>query len=513
MINQKRKNKTFANYIYNLIYQVFILVVPLITTPYISRVLMADGIGKYSFTLSISNYFVLFAALGFSVYGQREIARHENDVLERTKTFWEIIIMRSFPTMLAVGLNILLWTLHIYNEYSSLMLVWCLTILATIFDIGFFFQGCEEFGKLTIRNVIVKCLTIASVFIFVKKSDDVWIYVLCLSAGTFLSNISLWVLMPRRLMRVSAANLKPLRHLKPALRLFLPSVATTVYTVLDKTLIGFIVPGTFEETLETGEKIIKSYANVENGYYEQAEKIVKLMLTLLTSLGTVMMPRNAKEAQENDRIALRKNINNACSYTWVLGVPLMFGVAAVAPALVPWFLGPGYSKCILLIQIFSPLILIVGFSNVFGIQYLIPTGQDKKYTIAIVSGAIANLCLNCFMIYFWWSAGAIIASLGAELLITVLMGFMIRKEIDIKTILKAAIKPLIAGTIMFFSVYFTCINIEASILNTILLVLEGIGIYGLLIIVLKDRAVLLGFEHIKAWRKTRRSSSKNEKDE
>ncbi len=503
--NGHKKKDLKKNYIFNLIYQIFVLIVPLITAPYISRILSAEGVGQYSFTNSLQSYFTLIAALGFGYYAQRLIAFNQDNKHEQSKIFWEIIIVRSFSVCFAVLLNLVLYFTGVYKEYSSLMFWWALNILAIGFDITFLFQGNEEFGKIVGRNVIIKALSVILIFILVKKQSDVWLYVILTSCANLLGNISLWLYLPKYLNKVKRSELKPLRHFWPTVKLFIPTIASSVYTILDKTLIGLLIQDTYvvQETqivngVETVVEVVKKYSDLENGYYEQAEKIVKMCMCVMTALGTVMIPRNSKLYVEGKTEELKNNFYFAIHYVWVLGIPMMFGLAAISSNIIPWFLGDGYDKCILLMQIFTPLIIFIGLSNVFGLQYLIPTGRDKKFTIGILAGTISNLLLNCILIPFFWSYGAIIASLIAEFLVTFTMYLLIRKEISLKEVFKTAIKPLIAGIIMFALVYFLSTVFTSSILHTLALIAIGAVIYLVMLVLMKEEMIYIGVNAIKS---------------
>jgi O-antigen/teichoic acid export membrane protein len=492
---KKQQKKSIAkNYLFNVVYQVFLLIVPLITTPYLSYVLGAEGIGQYSFSNSLATYFTLVAALGFGYYAQREIANNQGNKKEQSKIFWEILIVRFFSTAISTTVCCALGWAGVYKSYTVLMWWWILQIAASEFDITFLFQGNEEFGKIVGRNLIAKILSIILIFTLVKRPDQVWVYVLCFAGSTLAGNLSLWFYLPKYLSRVCFSELHPWRHLVPTLRLFIPTIAVSIYTVLDKTLIGVIIQDTYtvQETqvvdgVETVVEVTKRYSDLENGYYEQSEKIVKMAMTIITSLGTVMIPRNSTEFANGNQEKVKSNIYFATNFVWILGVPLMLGIAAIAPNVVPWFFGKGFEKCVLLMQLFTPLILIIGFSNVFGLQYLIPTKRDGKFTIAIVSGAITNIILDSIMIYFWWSIGAVIATLVAETVVTSVMMIMIRKEISFKRIIFQSWKYLIAGGAMFACVYVTQHYLSPTILNTFLLILEGIAVYALLVLLMRDR--------------------------
>jgi len=477
------------NYIYNLIYQIFVLIVPIIVTPYLSRVLGPEGTGQYSFTYSLTNYFILLAALGFGYYAQREIANHQDDKVAKSLIFWEILIVRLFSVGLSLALTVILNVTGVYGSYSPLMWWWIILIAAQGFDITFLLQGNEEFAKIAIRNVIVKIISVILIFVFVKQPTDVFLYVICFAGSTLIGNLSLWPYLPKMLCRVKFHDLKPLRHLIPTLRLFIPTVAISVYTLLDKTLIGLLITGTETEIVD-GVEVVSKISDLENGYYEQAEKIVKVCMTVVTALGTVMIPRNSNEFASGNLDKIKENVYGATNFVWFIGVPLALGLAAIAGNLVPWFLGDGYDKCVLLIQLFTPLILIIGFSNVFGLQYLLPTQRDGKYTIAIVLGAVINLALNIVCIKYFMSYGAVAASIAAETAVTLIMIIIVRKEISFLKILKQSVKYLIAGGIMFVAVYFTQTVLKPSVLFTFLLILEGVAVYFIALLCLRDKYVL-----------------------
>lgn len=487
------KSNVKKNYLYNLIYQVFSLITPLITTPYVSRVLSGAGVGQYSFTYSLVSYFVLFGALGFGVYAQREIARIQDDKKEQSRIFWEIIIARCISVGITLLIYIGLILSGIYKDYTNLMWILSINVISTLFDITFLFQGNEKFGVIALRNIIIKIVGISLIFIFVKNERDVWIYSLCQSIILIFSNLSLWPSIPKLLCKVKFADLKIKRHFIPTLRLFIPTIAVSVYTMLDKTLIGLMIPGNITSTNEAGEEIVTKISDLENGYYEQSEKMVKMVLTIITSLGTVMIPRNSQEIASGNVDGFKKNIYGALRFVAFLGIPLMFGLAAVAKNFSPWFYGKGYEKVPYLIMIISPLIMIIGLSNVLGLQYLIPLKKDSKYTIAICSGAAINLCLNLILIPLLWSYGAAIATVAAEALVTTTMFVFARKDISFLKIIKDSWKYFVSGIAMFVILFLFFFEFGASILNSCFMVLFGTLIYFVSLFILKDKFFIDGF--------------------
>ena len=485
----KENKKIKKNYIYNLIYQTFLLIVPILVTPYISRVLTPEGVGKYSFSFSLITYFTILGSLGFSYYAQREVAKVQNDLEHSSKVFWEINICRLIPVFLSLIINIILCLFNAYNEYTNLMWIFNINILALAFDIAFYFQGKENFLRLVSTNVIIKLISIISIFIFVKTINDLWIYALINSLAVIFSSLALWIGIHKFLVKVKFSDLKPLRHLKGTIRLFIPTIATSIYTVLDKTLVGLLITDTYVEIVN-GVEVIKKYSDLENGYYEQSEKIIKMAMTVITSLGTVMIPRNSNEFAKGNIEGVKSNIYSTSKFVWLLGFPMVFGFIAVSSNFVPWYFGSGFDKCVYLMMIFAPLILIIGFSNLFGLQYLVPSGNDTKFTIALLTGSVLNIILNFILIPFFWSYGAAIASVIAELGVTIIMGIMIRKEISMKKIICSSWKYLIAGIIMFCACYSIQMLLSSSIINTIMIVLAGIIVYFIMLLILREEIII-----------------------
>ena len=350
-------NKVKKNYFYNLAYQIFSLITPLLVTPYVSRVLGTAGVGQYSFCYAIVSYFVLFATLGFNTYAQREISRVQEDRHAQSTIFWEIFIAR----FVSVGISLIVLFIVIFfgikdDVYQKLLLIMSINVIAIFFDVAYLFQGKEEFGTIVLWNVIIKILGIVGIFVFVKNESHLWVYTLCQSVVLIGSNLALWTRLPKALVKIKIQELNIRRHYIPTIKLFVPTIAISVYTTLDKTLIGFLIPG----IADTGEKI----ADIENGFYDQAEKIVKMAMTIITSLGTVMIPRNSHAIATGNVEEFQRNVSGALKFVFFLGIPIMFGLAAIAFNFSPWFFGPGYEKVPSLMMVFSLLVLIIGLSNV-----------------------------------------------------------------------------------------------------------------------------------------------------
>lgn len=471
------------NYIYNLAYQILTLIVPLITTPYLSRVLGAEAIGIYSYTISITTYFILFGSLGVAMYGQREIAYVQEQKEKRSKVFFEILIMRFIT--LGISMLIFYLTFAKNGQYSIYYKILMLELISNAIDVSWFFQGIEEFKKTVVRNTIVKVISVVCIFVFVRNQEDLYKYFIIYVLSTFLGNISLWFYLPKYTEKINLKDLKIFKHLKPTISLFIPQVAVQIYTVLDKTMIGAIVED-----------------KTEVGFYEQAQKIVKLLLTVATSLGTVMIPRMANTFAKGDNEKVKEYLNKSIAFVMMLAFPLMFGVVSVVGKFVPIFYGSGYDKVTILINIIIPIILIIGLSNVIGSQYLLPTKKQKELTTSVIIGAIVNFILNAILIRKWQSIGASIATVIAEFTVTGTQMYLVRKDINIKNIFKISQKYLMASIIMFIVSLILGTVINNNIVSIIVQMISGIIVYFSVLLILKDEMLLEGAEIIKKIKKT-----------
>lgn len=470
--------KIIKNYIYNLSYQLLVIIVPLITTPYVSRVLGATGVGTYSYTNSITQYFILFGAIGLNLYGQREIAYKQNNKKEYSQKFWEIFCLKCLTLSLSI---IFFYVMAIsYRKYSSIFLIQIIDIISSIFDISWFFQGIEDFKKIVIRNFIVKISGVICIFIFIKSSNDLWLYVLCYSLTIFLGNISMWIYIPKLIQKISFRTLNLKEHIKPALMLFIPQIAVSLYTLLDKTMIGILTNN-----------------EAEVAFYEQSQKIVKIALTIVTSLGTVMLPRIANVFASKDYQKIHLYMKSTFKFVFVLGLPITFGIIGITENFVPWFFGDGYDKVVLNMIIISPIIFIIGMSNVIGTQYLLPTNRQKQYTISVICGSITNFFLNLILIPYFLSYGAAVATVIAELLVTSIQMYFVRNDFQLISIFADGLRYLLYSIIMGAVVYFAGTLMSSTVITTFIQCSMGVIVYMLLLIISKDDLIFGLLQKIK----------------
>lgn len=460
------------NYIYNLMYNILLIVIPIILTPYVARTLYADGIGAYQFTYAIVSVFVLIASLGTNMYAQREIAFNSKDKTERSKIFKSILIIRIIMTVI-VSIVYLIITL-ISKNYQVLLLIQYIFIIANMFNITWLFQGLEDFKKTATRGIFFKVLSVICIFMFVNSKNDLILYTFILAISNLLSSLSLWVHIKEIIVSVKLVKNDILKHIKPTILLFLPVAAIYVYTYVDRIILGL---------LSTESEV---------GFYSQSESIVKLIMSVITSLGAVMLPRITKLLSENKKEEINEQVKKSIKFVITLGLPMVAGLILSARLFVPWFLGDGYDPCILLIQVLSPLILIIGLSSVTGQAILIPLNKQKEYTLTILSGAIVNVIINCLIIPSYGAIGASISTLIAELIVNITQQIIVFKllKLNLIEIIKLNLKPVLSTIIM--SVVLLVINtyLSPTILNTLAFVIIGVIIYFISLLILKDELIL-----------------------
>lgn len=504
----KKKEKVTnikLNAIFNAIYQVLILIVPLITTPYISTIFASDVMGSYSYGYSLVQYFVLAANFGFTIYGTTLIAKYRNNKLEENKKFWGLMYCKTFLDIIILGLYFaILFSGVLYNgafplNDEKIYLLFSLNIFASLLDTTFLFQGKEKFINLCIRNLIVKIVSTALIFIFVKVETDYRIYVLIISCSYFFSGFITLISTPfmvSKPVKVSFAELK--EHFKQSLIYFLPSLATTIYTVASKSILGAIQGDSFQ-----------------SGYYEQANKIIDTIVTVVSSINTIMMARMAYLYATHQEEEIKRKTDKTIQLYCVIALPSFFGLIAINDYLTLGFLGSNYEGSIILIYILAVKVLFIPISTITDSIYYIPKNLYVKRTIFLCSGAAFNILVNTLLVYFFSSIGASIGIVLTEILVSFLYVWGSRKDIDYTAFFKDIWRTLIASLVMFgvtFGLKFIMhdgigyllplMNIDSEriiyFVTAVILVVIGVVVYGVLLLILKEpltTGIALGFKN------------------
>lgn len=459
-------NSIFKNLSYNVVLQLVLMVLPLVSIPYVSRVLGAEGIGAYSFTLSLTQYFIIVGTLGTALYGNRQIAYVRDDKTQLSKNFWSILIIR----MASTAVSFLIYVLMFYStsNLQALRVIQSFHILAQMIDITWFYVGLEEFKRIVSRNLLIKLSGLALIFILVKKPEDVVLYTVINLGMSIFSSLSLWFGVSKWIfhIRLHINDLK--KHIKPIFELFIPQMASQVYVLLDKSMIGFL------SSLE------------QVGFYTQAERIVRSILELTSALGVVMLPRMSYIFSQGNHEQMNQYLNKSLNAVSYISIPMAFGLMAVSPYFVDWFFGPGYESVKILMMMIAPVLVLISLSSVLGVQYLLPANRTKEFTLSIVAGALTNLSINALLIPIYGALGAVIGTLSAEFMVFIIQAYLLRDLIDERSYLRSLVKYCISGFVMFVSIYFLGTFLESSMISNFIQILVGTVIFFTLMQLMKD---------------------------
>ena len=451
------------NFLYNVSYQLLVIILPLITVPYVSNILGAEGIGDYAFTYANMQYFVIFGMVGITLYGNRQIAYVRDNKEKLRNTFFSIYTLQLITTTISFILYLIFVLVFNNGDYKWLYIVQGINIIASMADISWLFMGLEQFKKTVVRNTIVKLASLASIFIFVKSSNHTVIYTLILALSALVGNLTFWLYVPKAIgfksIKISELNL----HLKASLALFIPQIAIQIYVLLDRTMLGAITD------------------TVQVGFYENSQKIVKIVLTLATAIGTVMMPKIANTVASGDMKKVKYYIKNSFFFVSALSIPLMFGLMGVAPELSPWFFGNNFAGIEKLIIISSLIILAISWSNVLGMQLLVPLNKTKEFTISVTSGAIINFVLNLVLIKNFGATGACISTIIAEFTVTSVQFYLIKDFIKAKELIKPVLLFIPTATVMYIFVRIVGRSMGAGIVTNIIQGIVGVISYFIII--------------------------------
>ena len=445
------------NFIYNLSYQILIMILPLITTPYISRVIGADGIGIQSYTYSIANYFVLFAMLGVNNHGNRSIAMAKDNKKDLNKTFTSIYLIQAAMSTVMI-LCYIIDIMVFAKSYKIIFIIQLIYIIGALFDINWFFFGMENFKVTVIRNTIIKLISVMSIFIFIKSESDLYLYSIILALGTLISQLVLWKFIFRyvNFIKVKFDDIK--EHIIPMLTLFIPAISISVYKIMDKIMLGSMSTVT------------------EVGFFTNSERIISIPLGIITALGTVMLPKISNLISNGKNNKAKKYINLSLKFSMFISIGAMFGLIGVGKNIVPAFLGSKFNRCVDVVSLLSITLLFMSWANVVRTQILIPKKKDKVYIVSTVLGAIVNVILNTLLIKKFGAIGAAIGTIFAEATVSIYQTLMIRKELNVKKHLKSNIIFVISGMAMLFIIkYLESILGNSLIVGIIQIIIGGIA--------------------------------------
>lgn len=465
------------NFIYNVAYQILALIIPFITIPYISRILKPAGLGVYSYTYTIAYYFMTFALLGINNYGNRTIAKSRENKKKLSKNFWSIYLIQIVSTIIMIALyNIYIFIFekeHLY--YCLLQELW---VVSAGLDINWFFQGMENFKLTVTRNSIIKISSIVFIFAFVKTENDIWKYILIMTLSTILSEIILFKFLLRYVEFEKITKQDVLPKIRPILILFVPVIAVMIYKVMDKIMIGKIIGTT------------------EVAYYENAEKIINIPISIVNALGMVMLPSTSNLIAKGEEKLVKEYFYKTIRFIMSLIIPIIVGIICISNDFVELYLGNDFMRTSDILKILIVSVLFSSIANVIRTQYLIPKERDKEYIISVTAGAIVNFVLNYYFIKMNGAIGASVSTVIAEFLVMFIQILFIKNEFNFKSSFKSFIKYLLCS----ITIIIGCIILEKisnELLKLVLKILVSSTMYFWVLFIIKDEFVNIVINKIK----------------
>lgn len=431
-VKSKENTSLIKNIGYNMISQIVALIVPLITAPYIARVFNAELIGKYSYAVANSSYFVLLECLGFTLYGQIKIASFRDDKEKVSSFFLEIMFLKLSLMIVSIAIYIFTIVINADNSQKMLCAIMILNIIASGIDVTWFLNGMEEFRVIAIRSIFVRILNLVGVFTFVKNEHDFLTYALIMQAASLVANMSVYPNVLKQIDIKIPRSLNIFQHVKPACVYFVPGLINTIFSSSDKTMLG----------IWTGD--------YEVGIYEQASKISQICMSAVCTIGNVILPR-ASYLYHNDNKGEKVNklIYDSLKAVQLVSAPAMFGIIAISGEFIPVFFGGGYEKSALVLSVLAFNVLITALCNLLGQQCLIARERQKDYNLTIIISALMNVTLNVAAIRVARSIGAAVASVLASVVCFIAILYKSRNTISIKEMFFQSWKYYVASIVMY----------------------------------------------------------------
>lgn len=462
--------KIARNFFYNVAYQILVLVTPIVTAPYLTRVLGAENLGIYSYISSSGNIISTISLLGIYAYGNRQIAYVREDKSALTSTFWELMAAR-------IGLGIVGTAFYIiyafYNhEFHVFFLIYYPYILAQFIDCSWVYVGMENMKPAVMKNFIARLINVAGIFIFVKSENDISIYIGMLAVTTLVANISIYTQLHKYIEKPKGDVRKIPHHLKGAIALFLPQVASLFYLQMDKVMLEWITGSTRQVS-----------------FYDQAEKIVTIPLSFITTISTVIMPRLANEYYKNSRKMLGKTLLMAGRYALCIAMPMMFGMFSIARQFIPWYLGIEFHSSVIAVMILSPILLSNSLTGISGSQYFTATNQMGILLKAYVTAAIMNVIVNILLIPKWGYVGAAVATVISSMCSVIIQYTYLAKQVHIRKLKSYGCKYFAGAVLMALGISGFSMNMPASAETTLMQIFIGILIYIVYLAVTRDYVI------------------------
>ena len=466
----KEKN-LIKNYIYNTLFTILNLLYPVITLPYISRILDAEGIGKVNFTNSIVNYFLMIASLGIPLYGVREIAKVRKNKSKLSQTFSEIFIINTISTIFCIILYyLMIFNIGYFNENLTLYIVCGMSIILNILNLDWFYQGIEEYRYITIRSSIVKLISIVLLALLVKRKEDYIVYamisIIAISGNNIINFLNL-----RKIIKISFKSIDIKKRIKPISILLSIQVAVNIYTNLDTTMCGVLANDTVV------------------GYYSNSVKINRIIVMLVVSVSAILLPRLSLYIENNDKQKFNELVNQVLKIILFLCLPVTLGMLFLSDEVIIILLGENFIPTISTLQIMSPLVISLSLGNLFGTQVLLPLGYEKKLLISVICGSIINFIINLILIPIFLQNGAAIATVIAETVVMLVQTAFALKYVKIAISKKDILILVISNTLLMMVLATISTVIENAVVNIIVSTITGASVYIITNIIFKNSII------------------------
>lgn len=467
------KNTILKNYIYNLTYSVLNIIIPLITIPYVSRVLLSDGVGRVSYAQNVASYFVLVASLGIPNYGIKVIAKNSSDREQLSLRFWEIFLINAFSTLMStVAFYCLVLCNNLFAEDRSIYIIVGFSVILNFMNVDWFYRGVEDFKYITIRNIAIKTISLACIFLFVHTKDDIIVYALIVTSSTCVNYVFNIVHLRKYISIIHSGSLSIKKHIKPILFMFTSAVAIEIYAQTDTTMIGM-------------------FSRMENvGYYTNSTKMERLVVTAITAIGTVLLPRFSKYYEQHDRIRINNLVSKTVMYLLLISLPCAVGIFMLSDDIVIVLFGSDFYPAITTLKILSFVIPILAIGNIYGTQIMIASGMERKLTMTVCCGALTNIVINGALIPKFAQNGAAVATVITELLVMILQIFLTRTVVTTFIDRDVVLKMIMQCIVMCIVIILIKMIIVNELVELIICLPVGILLYFGTGLLLKNNFVI-----------------------
>lgn len=458
-----KKNILRTNILYNSIYNLLVIAIPLLVSPHLSRAVGVEGVGVYSFSYAVSLYFRRTALLGVEKHGSRGIAMVRDDPQKRRATFWGAYSIQFFSCLLCTLAYGLYLSVHVNDHLAAL--VQLIYITSAFFEVNWYFFGREDFKSVVIFMGLGKLAYLVATYAFIKTPGDIYLYIAFMGLSHWLPGLIIFVrvLLLEKFFAVHKDQL--VQNLKGMLLLFIPVIAVTVYKSMDKLMIGVICDTSYE-----------------NGLYENAEKILSVPLAVMTAVSGVMMPRMTKLYHDKQEKSAEAYLDHLSFFGGIVSAGAAFGMVAISEIFSDVYWGEAFHGCALLLRMFSISIPFMCLAEILRTQYIIPKKKDKYYIIAVCMGAVVNLIINALLIPGLGAEGAVIGTIVAEAAVCIYQAVVVRNEIAIKKYALQFVKYLIPGSAMCAIVSALCMNMKHTVVNLLVAVFVGVIAFSSLVL-------------------------------